>query len=44
LVYINNPLLLESHGQNAWERVKSFNIEQTGIRLKNIFSDIVLSV
>jgi glycosyltransferase involved in cell wall biosynthesis len=40
LVYINNPLLLESHGQNAWERVKSFNIEQTGIRFKNIFSDI----
>lgn len=41
LLYMENPTLLESHGQNSWERIKAFSIEQTGIRLKNLFSDIV---
>ncbi|MBD2292369.1 glycosyltransferase family 4 protein [Anabaena sphaerica FACHB-251] len=40
LQYIEKPDLLESHGENAWNNVKSFSIEQTGIRLQNIFNTI----
>ncbi|WPF88363.1 glycosyltransferase family 4 protein [Cyanobacterium aponinum AL20118] len=38
LMYMENLNLIDLHGQNAWEKIKSFNIEETGIRLKNLFS------
>ncbi|BAQ61193.1 exopolysaccharide biosynthesis glycosyltransferase EpsF [Geminocystis sp. NIES-3708] len=38
LMYMENPNLVDLHGQNSWQKIKSFNIEETGIRLKNLFS------
>jgi glycosyltransferase involved in cell wall biosynthesis len=38
MLYLENPSLVNLHGQNSWEKIKDFDIEQTGIRLKKLLT------
>ena len=40
LMYMEQPELIDIHGANAWQKIKSFNIEETGLRLKKVLTTI----